>query len=136
MTPRILLVAALLVPALTAADTDPKPVKARALTAANLPGGLGKVETPLRFASEKELAVRVPDAAQRAAIVKQVDFEKEHLVLFSWSGSGGDKLAPTEGKPGEAAFVYTAGFTDDLRRHAHLFAVPAKAKVLVLAGKP
>jgi hypothetical protein len=136
MIPRILLLSTVLFSALPAADPEPKSAKARAIASANLPGGLARYDDPQRFATEKELAVRVPEAAQRAAILKQIDFEREHLVLFSWTGSGGDKITPVEGKVGEATFDYTAGFTDDIARHARLFAIPAKATVKVTLGKP
>jgi hypothetical protein len=33
------------------------------------------------------------DSESRAVIESQVDFDKQKLVVFSWSGSGQDKLA-------------------------------------------
>ena len=75
-----------------------------------------------------------PDADSRDAIKKQVNFAKEKLVVFGWSGSGGDKLTPeltTADKKTVAAFTYKAGATDDVRRHALVFAVPKDATVEV-----
>ena len=66
------------------------------------------------------------------AIGKQVDFKKEKLVVFTWSGSGQDKSASeakmTDGKT-TVSFSYTAGKTRDLRQHVHLFVVPKDAEV-------
>jgi hypothetical protein len=56
-----------------------------------------------------------------------VDFKKEYLLLFRWSGSGRDRITPSveKGKKGdEAVFTYQMGKTRDLRFHARLFAVP------------
>jgi hypothetical protein len=72
----------------------------------------------------------ITDGGVRAVILKQVDFKKERLLLFSWSG-GDDRLTPVEGKPGEAAFEFVAGPSEELLTHAKLFAVPARAKVKV-----
>jgi hypothetical protein len=60
-----------------------------------------------------------------------VDFRKEHLLHFCWSGSGGDLLAPADGKAGEANFTFTPGKTKDRALHVGLYAIPAKAKVKV-----
>jgi hypothetical protein len=70
--------------------------------------------------------------ADRDEIKKQVNFDKEKLVVFVWSGSGQDKLTGELVKRGGTArFTYTAGLTDDLRHFAHVFAVPSYAKVEV-----
>ena len=74
------------------------------------------------------------DAAGRAAAKKQVDFATEKLVVFAWSGSGGDKLTPERivaDKKTILVFHYQAGRTDDLRRHALVYAVPKDAVVEV-----
>jgi hypothetical protein len=74
----------------------------------------------------------IPDKGVRAAILKQVDFRKERLLLFSWAGSSGDRLL-LRGRQEEIAFEYSRGDTEDLHLHARLFAVPARAKVKVTA---
>jgi hypothetical protein len=129
-----LCLAALSLPAVTLADDDPEPraraVKPREIVAAGLPAGRGSVESPTSIPGEKHLAELVPDEGVRAAILKQVDFRKERLLLFSWTG-GDDRLTPVEGKPGEATFEFVAGKARDLLTHAKLFAVPARAKVKV-----
>jgi hypothetical protein len=121
---------------LTAADdqTEPKAkaVKPREIDAkGGLPAGRGSHDKPTVITTEKELAAQVSNEETRAAILKKVDFKKEQLLLFSWAGSGGDKLTPVEGKAGEAAFEFRPGFTDDFVRHAKLFAVPAKSKLKI-----
>ena len=125
----------LLLPALMRADdADPEPraraVKPREIVVAGLPTGEGNVHTPISIPSEKHLAEVLADRDVRAAILKQVDFRKEKLLLFRWFG-GRDSLTPVEGGPGLAAFEYVRGKSKDLAAHAKLFAIPARAKVVV-----
>jgi hypothetical protein len=90
---------------------------------------------PLEIKSADELAKAevFADEASRTALGKRVDFAKDKLVVFVWSGSGGDKLVAAPGKDGKSAvFTYTAGRTDDLRHHAHAFAVPRGWEVRVV----
>jgi hypothetical protein len=92
----------------------------------------GSVPKPVEIKTAEELAKSelFKDNDGRDAIKKQVDFSKEKLVVFVWGGSGGDKLAGALIKRGGTAqFTYTAGVTDDLRYHGHVFAVPKDAKV-------
>ncbi len=94
----------------------------------------GNMPKPVEIKSADELAkaAMFADDAGRAAIKKQVDFSKQKLVVFVWSGSGGDKLSGAMTRDGKSAvFTYTAGVTDDLKRHAHVFAVHKDAKVKV-----
>jgi hypothetical protein len=93
----------------------------------------GTVAKPLTISDPKELEGFNKEAAEK--IVKQVDFSKQKLVLFSWQGSGQDKLdVKAEGEK-EITFVYKAGLTRDLRSHAHLFAVPKDATIKVEVAK-
>lgn len=105
-------------------------MKPREIVVAGLPTGRGSVNTPISIPSKKHLAEVVPDADVRAAILKQVDFEKERPLLFRWFG-GEDRLTLVGGKPGEAAFEFVAGERKDFVAHARLFAIPARAKVKV-----
>lgn len=87
---------------------------------------------PVEIKSADELAKSplFADDDGRKEIKKQVNFEKEKLVVFVWAGSGQDKLTGELVKRGGTAlFTFKAGLTDDLRRHAHVFAVPKDAKV-------
>lgn len=82
----------------------------------------GKVE-PAKVA--REITERTPES-----IAKQVDFGKEHLLRFKWSGSGRDQVSfSTEAdKEGPVVvFKYTAGLTRDLRQHSRLYAVANNA---------
>lgn len=96
------------------------------------PGAQPPTPTEIKSAEELTRATAFEDDASREAIKKQVDFTREKLVVFVWSGSGQDKLTPelkTEGKKTMAVFVYKAGATEDLRRHGLVFAVPRDAEV-------
>jgi len=67
------------------------------------------------------------DAPSRDAIAKQVNFDREKLVVFAWTGSVNDRLTPepiSTKKKLTAVFVYTAGKTTARCRHALVFAVP------------
>jgi hypothetical protein len=115
-------------------DTSPEPTantKARAIEVKGLPTGRGDYDKPTRITTEKELAKAIPDKEVRAAILKQADLKKEHLLLFIWSGSGGDRLSLKDENKGEVTFEFTHGLRSDLRPHAHLFAIPAKSKFKV-----
>jgi hypothetical protein len=75
-------------------------------------------------------AVKLFDGVSAETIKKEVNFEREKLLVFSWQGSGGDRLRPAlEKEAGKAivVFHYTAGLTDDLRRHFHVYVLPRDA---------
>jgi hypothetical protein len=94
----------------------------------------GNRPEPVEIRSAEELAKSTlfRDDDGRDAVKKQVDFAKEKLVVFVWSSSGGDKLTGALSRDGKVAeFTYTAGLTDDLRHHAHVFAVPKDMTVKV-----
>jgi hypothetical protein len=112
---------------------DPKAPKAREITVAGkLPQVRGLFDKPTQITTEKELEKSIPDKDTRAAILKKVDLKKEHLVLFAWGGSGGDRLGFTVSKDGKTVtFTRTQGLTDDLRYHVKLFAIPKGAKYKV-----
>ena len=61
------------------------------------------------------------------ALNKQVDWEKQTVLIFAWKGSGQDRMA-TDISEGEdkrlvVDFIYTAGRTRDLRPHVYVYAV-------------
>jgi hypothetical protein len=100
----------------------------------------GKATEPAEIKSADELAKSplFADDASRDAVKKQVDFAKEKLVVFSWGGSGQDRIAgelKAEDKSATAVFTYTRGLTRDFRQHASLFAVPKDSKVTVVPAK-
>ena len=93
-----------------------------------------KAVEPLLITTSEELAKIVKDEATQKKIAEAVDFSKQKLVLFSWSGSGQDKLTFEE-KKGEKAllvdFTVTPGRTRDLRPHTHLYLLPKEATLHV-----
>ncbi len=60
-----------------------------------------------------------------ARLEQLVDFVRQHILLFAWSGSGQDKLTyeVLESAPEQIAFKYEPGRTRDLRRHVYAFAL-------------
>jgi hypothetical protein len=93
----------------------------------------GDVTKPTEIKSAEELA-KSPLFGAGAAdkLKKHVDFAKEKLVVFTWSGSGRDSVAGatlTADKKLTAQFLYTPGITRDLRQHFKAFVVPKDAEV-------
>jgi hypothetical protein len=127
--------ALLLSPSLYARDDDPEPksraVKPREIVVKGLPRLAGSSDRPIIVPSEKRLAELVPNEDARASILKQVNFRKEHLLLFCWTGANSDRLTPVNSKAGGANFEITAKEDGKATYHAKLFAVPARAKVKV-----
>jgi hypothetical protein len=76
---------------------------------------------------EKEVVVREIRDRDKAAILKQVDFDKEYLLLFQWSGSGQDKLLTNIEDGPVVAFRLVPGVTKDRKSHIRLYAVSTKA---------
>ena len=115
--------------ALASAQDDQKDGVVREIDIQGLvQGGRGKVAMPTVIATEADLEKIFKDGA--AGIAKKVNFKKEELLFFSWSGSGQDKLAYTvdKGEKGPLVlFHYQPGLTRDLRMHARLFALPQAA---------
>lgn len=127
---RLALSALLLLVPLALADKtepdDPKAPKARELTLDKAPFGRGPATSaPAKATSPKELETAVADKDARDAIAKQIDFRKEYVVIFHWSGSGGDRVTMTADTK-EAVFTRTLGRTRDLRSHFKVFALPKK----------
>src|SRR5436309_4177587 len=92
-----LLVLLLCGPALPAADPEPKDPRApkpREIAAAGLglKGGPGGVDSPARVNTPAGLEKVGADEKAEARLKKEVDFSKEYLLVFAWSGSGGDRL--------------------------------------------
>src|SRR5262249_28989019 len=84
----------------------------------------GSVMKPAIIKSAKDLANVMPDEADRARVNKEVNWDKQYGLAFSWGGSGGDKLTSDvkKAKEGpEVVFGYTPGLTDDFRMHMRLY---------------
>jgi hypothetical protein len=98
----------------------------------------GKATEPSTYTTAEEVEKSPALGKSAGEIKKQVDFEKEKLVLFLRGGSGQDKLAAelkTADKKSTAIFTLTRGLTRDFRQHIHLFVVPKDAEVKVDAAK-
>lgn len=65
-----------------------------------------------------------------AALMKQVSFEKQVVLVFAWRGSGQDKLtfAVAESFPEQIFFTLKPGRTRDLRPHVHIYALRSNVK--------
>lgn len=84
----------------------------------------GRQRKPIRVESLDD-AKKIMPAKAVAALKKQVDFEKQVVLVFAWRGSGQDKLNVHIGKsnPETVSFQYSPGRTRDLRPHLYVFAV-------------
>jgi hypothetical protein len=93
----------------------------------------GDATKPTEIKTAEELAKSPLFGAGAAEkLKKHVNFEKEKLVVFAWSGSGQDSIAgatATADKKLVAEFTYTPGKTRDLRQHFKAFVVPKDAEV-------
>jgi len=90
----------------------------------------GRATMPTLIEDEAALKKTFSDAEVAAAIQKHVDFTKEKLVFFAWSGSGQDRVSASLDPLAAqltVVFKYTPGLTRDFRRHARLFAIPKTA---------
>ena len=86
----------------------------------------GSVMKPAIVTSAKELAKGMPEEADRERVNKEVNWDTQYVLAFSWGGSGGDKLTSDvkKGKDGpEVVFGFTPGLTNDFRMHMRLYAV-------------
>jgi hypothetical protein len=115
----------------TVTRADVKEISLKGLKADNPKSSVTK-PTEIKTAVELEKAFPQKDTVD--AIKKEVDFDKQKLVFFAWSGSGGDKITATADKD-DVTFTYKGGLTRDIRPHYHLFAIPKDAKFKVETGK-
>jgi|GEM_PF-2691029 hypothetical protein len=93
--------------------------------------GRGSANKPTAIKDKAALAKTFSDKAAQQAILKQVDFSKEILLVFRWAGSGQDRIAATSQKTKDGlavVFGYSRGLTRDLRRHFKVYAVAKDAK--------
>jgi hypothetical protein len=81
----------------------------------------GVATKPTRITNSEELANAFPDSDEEwlDRIAKQVDFEKEELLFFAWTGSATDTLSfeIEQTKRGSVVvFIYTQGQGEDIPR--------------------
>jgi hypothetical protein len=109
-------------------DDDKAAVRKLELKGAKLGIPKGNLTKPAEITNAEQLAKAFPDEQElQANIKKQVDFAKEKLLYFAWSGSGGDSLSfqVEKGDKGPVVtFLYKAGLTRDLRGYHAVYAMP------------
>lgn len=96
----------------------------------------GAWSKPTVVKSEKE-AAKLFGKEELAKLKKQVDFERQTLLIFAWRGSGQDKLTyeVLESFPEQVVFKRVPGRTRDLRPHVHVFALRNNVKWRAAAGR-
>ncbi|MEQ8788988.1 MAG: hypothetical protein RIC55_21935 [Pirellulaceae bacterium] len=84
---------------------------------------------PLELKSRQEAEKHFSEDAL-AKLAKQVDFEKQVVLVFAWKGSGQDRLdvEVLESFPEQVVFRYKRGLTRDLRPHVHVYALRSNVK--------
>lgn len=90
----------------------------------------GGVDKPMKVTTKEELASTVKDVDTQDAIAKVVDFDKEYVLIFTWGGSGADKLTAASEKD-VVTFTLKRGLTKDLRQHAPIYALAKEATWVV-----
>ena len=99
------------------------------------PGGpantRGSANKPTVIKEKAGVAKSFSDKTTQEKVLKEVNFDKEILLVFRWAGSGQDRIAATGKKTDkgiEVVFGYSRGLTRDLRRHFKVYAVAKDAK--------
>jgi len=107
-----------------------------AIKLAGLPKTRGSVEEPLFLNSNDEFDKLIQDKKLSQKYSKHVDWEKQVVLVFRWSGSGQDQLETrtTGNEPVNVHFVYRRGRTRDLRPHLKLFAIERGVQWIVESG--
>jgi hypothetical protein len=84
---------------------------------------------PLEIRSEKEATAHFQEK-DLARLKKQVDFDKQIVLVFAWRGSGQDKLQyrVLESFPEQIVFKIKPGRTRDLRPHVRIFVLRSNVK--------
>ena len=83
---------------------------------------------PLKIKSRED-ASKYFDQDKLLKLSKIVDYENQFILIFNWSGSGGDKLNYTynEDNSQELIFSLARGRTRDLRIHQKVFVLDSGA---------
>lgn len=109
----------------TPADEPAKngPVQVLKVTGAPKELFRGSVKKPVVIDNDEALAKTFPNKDVQEQIKKAVDWKKQQVLVFGWSGSGQAKLTFTVEKE-KVLFHHTPGATRDFRPHLHVFALP------------
>lgn len=92
-------------------------------------------DKPLVIKSVEDAAKHFSDDAIKT-LKKEVDFDKQIVLVFSWRGSGQDKLGYSvlESFPEQIVFNFKRGRTKDLRPHTPVFALRSNVRWRTAAG--
>ena len=84
---------------------------------------------PIKITSVKD-AEKYFQKATVEQIKKDVNFDKQIVLVFAWKGSGGDRLkyAVAESFPEQIFFSIQPGRTKDLRPHVRVFILRSNVK--------
>ena len=121
------------VPAVRVSAEEKSPVKEVPTKDLKLtPGEGGKAGAPTEIKTAEELEKSPVLKGAAADVKKHVDFSKEKVVLFSWGGSGGDRITVAKADAKTVEFAHKGGLTLDFVMHVKLFVVPKDAAVKVV----
>jgi hypothetical protein len=98
----------------------------------------GDVNKPVAITNAEELTKAIAGEEVQVRLKKEVDFTKQQVLFFAWSGSGGDELTYTVekgAKGAEVVFQYQRGLLKNLAPHVRLFAIPKDATWKVQTAK-
>ncbi len=86
-------------------------------------------KAPIVIKSDKELAAYF-DKKQAKVVAKQVDFNRQIVLVFAWRGSGQDRLTfgVNESFPEQIEFNIKPGRTRDLRPHTHVYVLRSNVR--------
>lgn len=94
---------------------------------ADVPAYGGPIGPPLVISNREQLIIAIADPAAVQAILEAADFDRQKLLYFSWSGSGGDRLAVEPSMVDGHVHLELQmrfGVTNDYRPHQGLLLVP------------
>ena len=89
------------------------------------------MDKPETFTSEMQLAAAIEGDDIVGRIAKQIDFEKEQLILIAWKGHGAQSINAHVDAKGEIEFLESNSHTDAAKLakdHVYFYAVAKGAK--------
>ena len=91
-----------------------------------------KRNQPIKITSLKDAAKHLQKETLEQ-IKKEVNFQKQFVLIFAWQGSGGDRLKfdVAESFPEQIFFSIQPGLTDDLRSHVRVFVLRSNVRFKV-----
>jgi len=133
----VLVILAATTTALADESNDLPPIKAIKIKPGQSIFKVASRKEPLVIKSVKDATAHFPKQAL-AQLQKQVDFEKQIVLVFAWRGSGQDKLSfhILESFPEQVVFKYNPGLTRALGPHVHVYALRANVKWRVKKSAP